>query len=168
MVDKRKAKRISQSAYARRAKVSRQAVSKAIKAGRITRYGSKIDPDLADAEWLARTDPARGGKGRPPALEDPGTYMEHKTRREKYAALKAEVDYEIQMDRLVDRQEVEAAAFQSSRTARDALYDIPDRLADQLAGVTDAHECYLILRREIDAVCALIATPPTPRRRKEQ
>jgi len=55
MVDKRKAKRISQSAYARRAKVSRQAVSKAIKAGRITRYGSKIDPDLADAEWLART-----------------------------------------------------------------------------------------------------------------
>ncbi len=50
--------RLSISAYARHRGVSRQAVHLAIRTGRIRRCADgKIDPVVADREWLANTAP---------------------------------------------------------------------------------------------------------------
>ena len=58
---------VSLREYARRRGVSHVAVMKAIKAGRLTpEPDGTLDPDKADAQWDARTDPAR----RPEPPED--------------------------------------------------------------------------------------------------
>jgi hypothetical protein len=50
---------LSLRAYARHRGVSHQAVSKAVRTGRITQLpDGTIDPERADKEWAARTDPA--------------------------------------------------------------------------------------------------------------
>jgi len=52
---------ISQRAYARYRGVTHRAVQKAIGTGRITTNpDGSIDPDLADSQWTANTDPANG------------------------------------------------------------------------------------------------------------
>lgn len=48
---------VSPAEYARRRGVTRQAVYKAIRTGRLTAIDGKVDPAVADAQWDANTDP---------------------------------------------------------------------------------------------------------------
>ena len=73
---------ITQAEYSKHRGVSEAAVSKAIKAGRISLIDGKIDPVAADAQW-ARNSRVRAGRGRPghvaPAAgaQDPGGASQH-------------------------------------------------------------------------------------------
>jgi hypothetical protein len=158
-VRKSKKSGMTRREYALHRGISSRAVDKALQLGRIPKTEGKIDPVVADEAWQKNTHPT---KGRPRAKAGPGakSYIDHKTQHEKYAALKAKAEYEALIGRQVDGPGVEAAAFQAARTARDALYNLPDRLADQLASTSDAHECHQMLRKEIDDVCALIVRTP--------
>ena len=49
--------------YARYRRVSPAAVRKAISSGRIPAVNGKIDPEVADAQWAANTDPGRARNG---------------------------------------------------------------------------------------------------------
>jgi hypothetical protein len=79
---------MSQSNYARHRGVSAEAVSQAIKAGRITLVNGKIDQEAADIQWAANTEAQAVGaprRGRPPKVKtkspDTGKMTLSKARR---------------------------------------------------------------------------------------
>lgn len=146
---------LSQRAYAKHRGVALSAVQKAISTGRIsTMADGRIDPGVADGEWAANT------KARPPAVrrqqgEDEGDafgaaqYSKARAVREHYQARLAKIEYEERVGSLVSKDEVQVAAFNTHRVIRDAMLNIPDRIAAMLAAETDEAKCYEILATEI-------------------
>lgn len=145
------AERLSLSAYARRRGVTLRAVQNAIKDGRIAREtDGKIDPEKADAEWRAATSPARGGDRRSPrAASGPSALGDARAKREKYLAELARLKYELESGRLLDAREVEKAWFDKARIVRDAILNLPDRVAPLVASETDEHKVHRILTDEL-------------------
>ena len=146
--------------YSRHRGVSPEAVSKAVRDGRITTVLDKagkrwIDPAKADAQWAQNSDAAkqvggearrRGGSG--PALDGPQTfepgggqrgpsYHESRAIREAYLARLAKLDYEERTGKLVPLDKVKVDLFRAVRQTRDMILSIPDRVSPELAGMTD-------------------------------
>ena len=168
--------RMTQAQYARHRGVSRPAVLKAIRSGRI-RLGQdgKIDPVEADASWRRNTDPSkpsnsvsgnpRGAaarlhrplaKGRHTTPEDSSAgpnYNLSRAVREAYLAKLVRLEYERKSGNLRDAAEVRKAFFEANRRARDLLLALPDRAAATVAGLTEAAECHRILTAEVERVC---------------
>ena len=74
MARKRKRELLTQTAFAKRIGVSRQAVQQAVAAGRISTVNGKIDPVKAEKEWEANTDqskPRNRVTGKPKGRRDP-------------------------------------------------------------------------------------------------
>ncbi|MDI6808245.1 MAG: hypothetical protein QME66_04590 [Candidatus Eisenbacteria bacterium] len=145
------------SAYAKKRGVSHQAVSKAVREGRITLVRGKIDPKRADAELRLNRDPARDpfrkGPGRPvkgpKVSRKKGTYLDARIRKEHYQAEIARLEFETRTGKLVDTEKVKKAAFDSARQVRDNLLNIPGRISASLAAKTDSFEIEIILKNEI-------------------
>jgi len=133
---------VSVSEYARRHGVSHVAVLKAIKAGRISREpDGTIEPETADAQWDAGTDPA---KRRPPKRttadtpsEDTGaasgpvtaepvaqtggaTFTQARTAHEIAKARRARIQVQRLKEEVVDRARATAVVFRLAREQRDA------------------------------------------------
>jgi hypothetical protein len=146
---------LSQRAYAKHRGVALSAVQKAISTGRIsTMADGRIDSGVADIEWAANT------KARPPAVrrqqgEDDGDafgaaqYSKARAVREHYQARLAKIEYEERVGSLVSKDEVQVASFNKFRQFRDAMLNIPDRIAAMLAAETGEAKCYEILATEI-------------------
>lgn len=170
--------------YAAHRGVSPEAVSKAVKAGRITvkvdRAGKRwIDPARADKEWTTNSDPAKqaGGKAqqrRPtkagPALDGasnaepvdpdrprPPLYSDSRAIREAYQARLAKLEWETRSGMMVPKDQVKIQAFRCARAARDALLGIPERLAAELAGVTDPNVIHAKLTAELTRALEALA-----------
>ncbi|MDH3280428.1 MAG: hypothetical protein OEQ18_04790, partial [Gammaproteobacteria bacterium] len=60
-------------------------------------------------------------------------YKVHATKQKQFQALLAELDYEERAARLVEVKQVEVEAFQAYREVRDALLNIPGRVAGVVA-----------------------------------
>jgi formaldehyde-activating enzyme involved in methanogenesis len=135
--------------------VALSAVQKAITSGRIsTLADGRIDSGVADGEWAANT------KARPPAVRrqpeqddqdsfGAAQYSKARAVREHYQARLAKIEYEERVGSLVSKDEVQVAAFNTHRVIRDAMLNIPDRIAAMLAAETDEAKCYEILATEI-------------------
>ncbi len=145
---------LSQRGYARHRGVEVRAVQKAIESGRIsTLPNGMIDPEVADREWEQNT------TARPPAFrrqsDDDGEtfgasqYSKARAVREHYQARLAKIEYEERVGSLVSKDEVQVAAFNKFRQFRDAMLNLPDRLAAMLAAEPDEPKCYEILSTEI-------------------
>lgn len=167
--------------YARHRGVSREAVRKALRDGRIRadRRG-RIEWSAADLAWTASSEPAsprrvvdRGAAGGPPALEaqasvprhvafDPQqiSYATARAMREFYQAQLAELELGERSKALLPAEEVRDEQFRAARAARDLLLSIPDRVADVLAPIGDAGEIRRILRCEIEHACQQLAGAP--------
>lgn len=146
---------MSQRAYARHRGVSVSTVQKAIASGRIhTLPDGKIDAAIADTEWARNTQtqaPSVDRRGQP---DDGGegsgaSYTKARAVRESYLARLAKLEFEERSGKLVSREEVTVAAFTNSRTIRDNLLNIPDRIAALLAAENDAVRTHRILTDEI-------------------
>jgi hypothetical protein len=74
---------------------------------------------------------------------------ESRARHEHYKAEKARLEALQGRGELVPVAEVKAAAFKLARGVRDSIMAIPDRLAAQLAGTTDARQCHTLLTEEL-------------------
>lgn len=165
--------------YAARRGVSEAAVRRAIKDGRISAQGGKIDPETADREWVERTVPTRGGyrpKGKPVVHDGmkpvPGeaiatvekvigsgnlsvsgevTYMEAKLANEILRAQTAEVKLAKVKGELVDRAKATALVFDLARRERDAWLSWPARVAPNMAAELgiDPHELETVLVRHL-------------------
>ena len=145
--------RITQAEFARRNGWSKQYVAKLVKQGRITLEGGKIDPvaakraidQLAEPSTVLRH--SEGQRSTTTAVQpSPPTdnrkavdYAAARTMREAYRAKMARLDYEEREGKLVDAAKVREEGFQAGRMIRDALFAIPDRLADVLAAEKDAN-----------------------------
>jgi DNA-binding transcriptional regulator YhcF (GntR family) len=149
---------LSLRAYARHRGVQLRAVQKAIEYGRITTLpDGQIDSDVADEEWARNTmpkvpPPTRGGSRQeddPDQALGASQYTKARAFREFYQARLAKLEYEERIGKLVSKDEVQVAAFNKFRQYRDAMLNIPDRVAAMLAAETDAAKCYEILATEI-------------------
>jgi phage terminase Nu1 subunit (DNA packaging protein) len=148
--------------------VSLQAVMKAIHEGRlvesVTRRESgryDVDPVKADAEWSANTDSGQGAPAhlanRPAAEPDdieaedgqPITYAEARAQHERFKARLAQLELEQREGKLVEADAVRREAFRVARIVRDALLNLPDRVAGELAAETNQFKVHQRLVQEI-------------------
>lgn len=159
---------VSQAEYARRRGVSRPAVLKAVKSGRIVLIDGKIDPEVADIQWAKNTAPrvqadapTRAAAIEPretlPDAVEPVSLNEARARREAVMASLAELELAERRGELVSAAGVEKALASKILGARDALDALADRLSPLLAAESDASKVYAMLRREIRQALALLA-----------
>lgn len=170
---------MTQAEYARHRGCSREAVRKAIESGRITTFGPEklIDAVLADAQWQRNTRPrapgvapsSAGAADAPAAAVRPvaagpdpgapaygggyggegGSYEEARTRRELAEASIAEMK-QAEMEGLLIRVDALRAAWAAKISgARDALLQIPSRVAPVLAAETDLVAVTALLEAEL-------------------
>lgn len=165
---------VTQAEYARRRNVAKSAVSKAVKEGRITLIGGKIDPAVADIQWAQNTR-ARGDSGRsatqtPAAMvggasaqeTDSGAsdasgataqqvddYQSLRTRRERAAVEAAERENDREAGRLLDRDATSRGVFDSFRALRDAVMASPQRAAARVVGLADVRDIERIITEEL-------------------
>ena len=158
---------MNQSAYARRRGVSKVAVGKAIKAGRISLVNGLIDPEVADIQWKANSRArasqgeteqlalvAVGGPGEPAKSDD---YMHNRNRREAAEAERAELSLAEDKGQLIRVDAVKAAVANVFSATRDALLQIPARLGPQLAAESDPSKAQTMLHAEIHQALQLLA-----------
>ena len=143
--------------YARHRGSALSTVQKAIRSGRIPKLADgRIDSDAADAAWKQNTTTyAPPVTRRADHEEDEGAvfgasqYTKARAVREHYQARLAKIEYEERIGKLVSKDEVQVAAFNKFRQFRDAMLNIPDRVAAMLAAEPDPAKCYEILAAEI-------------------
>lgn len=160
---------ITQAEYARRRGVSREAVSRAIKDGRISLIDGKIDPVAADAQWAqnsrvrvgsrpagaATTAELAAAAGEGGGVASAGDdYWDSRARREAAEAEKSEMQAAEMRGDLIRTDAVRSALAKAASSARDALQQIPARLSPVLAAETDAAKVHALLEGEIHGALA--------------
>jgi hypothetical protein len=171
---------ITQAEYARRRSVSREAVSKAVRSGRISLIGKLLDPKVADLQWEANTDRAQaaranGGKLREKSADDAALataaasgdvkaneYMQWKALHEKEAALTAQMERHRKSGLLYDKDGVDRAARTAGRLLRDQIMGVPPRVAAELCNITDPQAMEIRLRDELRSALASVEKMALP------
>ena len=174
---------ITQAAYARQRGVTKQAVSAAVKAGRIRLIDGKIDPEIADIQWARNTShehrhralggvdhgPGAAGLAQPagsadvrtqspdPEPRDNGSFLDAKTRSEQARAELFELELAQKRGELVVADEIRRATFEKARIARDALLALAPRLAPQVAAESDVAKCHDLIMAEVRMICQELA-----------
>lgn len=152
---------VTAAEYARRRGITQEAVRKAIQGGRLVecvvtneRGRQRIIPSVADAEWDKNTQHHRNTKPQPEQrvdddLLDIPNFNESRAKREAYQAELARLDYEEKQGTLVNAEAVKKEAFRTARLVRDAMLNIADRIASELASETDSFAVHKKLTNEI-------------------
>ena len=153
---------ISQAEYAKRRGCSQVAVHKAVKAKRITLIEGMIDPIVADMQWQQNTRARASSKpqasapqDKPEADSDDG-YWQSRSRREAAEAEMAELKLSEQRGELVRAADVRSAYSKRAAGLREALLQIPARLAAVLAAETDHARVHDTLQAELHAVLSQV------------
>lgn len=179
---------ITQAEYARRRGVSEAAVSKAVKAGRISLIDGRIDPVIADAQWEANTRKAVGRGGvaasaapsrlRAPqeatfagACADaddgagetsaPGGHFDYdlsRAKREHHEALLAEAKAMERLGQLVETSKVRAAMADIGRVVADHLERIADRVSAQIHPTMTQADIHARMEAEVEHLRADLVT----------
>jgi phage terminase Nu1 subunit (DNA packaging protein) len=142
---------------------SRPYVTKLVQQGVIMRDANgQIDKDAALAALAARREPAKPlRRGRPTrnldirgqGSEALSTLMlKSRIKTEVERGKLAELDRKQREGELVERRDVEEAAFSSARNVRDALMNIPARVSSLYAAETDPQNIHQSLEDEIRKV----------------
>jgi hypothetical protein len=169
--------------YSRHAGVTLRAVQKAIEAGHIkVTAEKKIDSDQADRDWRNSDQVLRPSvsiaqpEKRPPSPAAPGSgagadqdagagaddesdattseYRTHRAQREKFSALKQELEYKQLAGELIPVDEAKRIAFTTFRGIRDSVLNVPARLKDQLAALDDPNQVERLLESALSAALA--------------
>jgi hypothetical protein len=160
---------VSQAEYARQRGVSRQYVGQMVAKGIIGLSNRKVDTAQADAALAALREPARPER-RPkpevlvptfealpasappsPAGDLPTLLLKSRIKSEVERAKLLEIKARVEAGKYIAVDEVKAAAFNRARVVRDALLNIPERLAAMLAAEADERRVHQILATEIRA-----------------
>lgn len=100
------------------------------------------NPDRAERTDRPERSPTQGGTP---------TFADARAVKEFYSARLTKLEYEKESGALISANEVKVQTFNRFRAFRDQMLNIPDRIADELAGITDSHEIFRILTEEIKA-----------------
>jgi hypothetical protein len=160
---------ISLRELARRLGVTDKAVRNAVASGRLRRSIGKdakgwpvvVDPELATIEWKenagkpsarAAAEPARAAESAPSApspaqgeLIDTDTLVGAQRMATIERGRKLKMENDLREGRLLEADKVRKEAFEGSRIIREAILNIPDRLAAELAAEADAGRVHLKL-----------------------
>lgn len=109
--------------------------------------GAALDPDdgvegKSDPDGVAGTDRVAN------------EYREHRSTRERFQALKQQLEYEQASGQLISVDEAKRIVYTSFRALRDAVMNVPARTKDLLAVESDPLACELLLERELAAALA--------------
>jgi phage terminase Nu1 subunit (DNA packaging protein) len=113
--------------------------------------GSEVG-ESEDAEAGARKKTSKKRVKKAPAEEGVGIRKDldsARAKRESYQAELARLKYEEQAGKLIDAEAVQNEAFKIARTVRDALMNLPDRVAAEFAGETNQFRIHTRLSEEI-------------------
>jgi len=164
--------------YSRRRKVTPKAVEDAILAGRIHRSATgDIDPEQADRDWEANTDPSKhprqkrayeiekaAGAQRAKTADEYRQqqaeqfdidklgklpYATARAIKENMTAKQAWIEVQKSLGELLDRREVADEIEKLYRVFRDAVLNIPNRVAAQVANVTEIADVQDVIAGEI-------------------
>ena len=134
-------------------------MSKALRQGRISALpDGRIDPFAADLAWERNSSPrasaaparAPGPNGLPIASAGlPVDLTEARTMHEYAKAQLAELELGERQGQLVPVADMRDAAFRATRSARDLILSVADRLGEVLAGISDPREVRRLLRDEL-------------------
>ena len=140
---------VSMREYAKRRNISAMAVSKAVKAGRVTLVSGKIDVNLADREWSANTRPGQkapkllklapdadpqGTQGLPKHV--PGGYALARERREQLRLKLDQLEFDERMLLLVDAAEFRAKFLPMIADAKTRLLGVASKCKARLPGLS--------------------------------
>jgi hypothetical protein len=156
--------------YARHRSVNLSAVQKAIKSGRIALTPTgKIDPEIADISWELATDPSKQRKAADEGKKSKVTPTKVIKNAEKFAEARAgsedykskllQLKFEQLAKKLVDADTVKKRAFENARAMRDALLNLPNQMANDLASETDAVKVANMLTVELTRCLEELAGP---------
>ena len=162
---------MNQTEYAAHRHISKMAVSKAVKARRITQVNGKIDPEIADKEWdrNTRTNLNEHQKPnvvtRPPAAVPPagtrgpgrdqgpvpGTLAHAQLVHETAKARKAAIEVQGLEGKLISADEVRAAQTERATAEREALLNWPSSgIAAELAAKFNVPERDMFLALDVE------------------
>lgn len=165
---------MTQAEYARHRGCSRVAVGKAVKAGRISLVNGLIDPVVADIQWQ-KNSRARASAHQPgqlplddsaasirvdsvePAAPSVDGYMLSRNRREAAEAERAELSLAEAKGELIRVDAVKGVLANVFSATRDALLQLPARLAPLLAAESDPATVQTLLHADIHQALQLLA-----------
>ena len=166
---------ISKSAFAAMMNVSPAAVTKAIKEGRMTVViqgdKEKIDPAVAQIQWAQNTRARSPSSSSAPAADnvapatsikgnnEPG-YWDSRTSREEAEAGMAQLKLAELRKSLIPVDAVRAAFGSAFASAREALMQIPSRIAPTLAAESDSQKIQIALGDAIHAALVSLSKAP--------
>jgi hypothetical protein len=81
-------------------------------------------------------------------------YRTHRAQREKFSALKQELEYKQLAGELIPVDEAKRIAFTTFRGIRDSVLNVPARLKDQLAALDDPNQVERLLESALSAALA--------------
>ena len=151
---------VSLREYARMRGLDKESVRLAVHDGRlsksVTKKGTRydIDPEVADQEWKANTNPAKQNNTKKKIADAP-SMAQARAVREMYAARLTQLEFEERSGLLCKVEDVKLSAFKSARLTRDAMLNIPARVVNEITALIggleadQSHEILLILQREI-------------------
>jgi len=173
--------------YAKHRGVSAVAVSVALKEGRIKAVSHDgrnyvLDFEQCDRDWVKNRNPANSasqaeaarnpdkqGPVEPPTppIKDEAdkaepevsemNFNQARTRRERFQAELARLEFEEKSGMLISAEKVRAQQFTLARNVREALLNIPNRIAPSMVGLSTLHEARMILTKEIHAALTSLA-----------
>lgn len=148
--------RITQAELARRLKVSRGAVCKAVKSGRIAPDEDGLfDPVETELAWIANTRQTAKREPSPGKTAKGGrqsAYAEARARKESALARMAELRLAQALGEVVPMEAAEFAMDDLGTTVRVHLENLPDRLAPLVAHPSNLAEARRILAEAMDEV----------------
>lgn len=152
---------ITLAEFARRKQVSETLVRAGVKSGRIVREKAGIDWTTQSAAWdgslkaprkrprTLRTS-AKKTAGKAPKSKKADSLIEVTRKRELIKLETEQLRLRQAKGELVSAADEEAAGRALASTVITALYNIPERISDELAGMSDAHAIAELLERELD------------------
>lgn len=94
------------------------------------------------------------------SLADAISMADARAMKERYLALMAKLEYEMESGKLIEAEDARRAAFAAARKARDMLLTMADRLAPVVAGLADQFQCHKAITAEVRRVCDELSTNP--------
>ena len=153
---------ITMAELAKLKNVSRMAVSKKVKSGKldgaiVNHNGKrKVHKEEAFRLWDLQAPPSRDKNIKKElkeeiyakSVDEIPNYAESKAKREHFLAELARLDVEQKKKDLIPVVDIKKSSFEIGRAIREKLTNLADRLASQIAGETDAQIIHKLLTEE--------------------
>ncbi len=144
---------ITQNAYAKQRGVSRQYISKLVKAGVIKLKKGKVDPAQADKGIEDAADPGRKSTG-VEATQEPvkGSLADFRSRELQVKVALKNLEYQEKMGFLVRQVEEKEKGFMAAAKLKDSFFNLFERLAPVLVAEKSAVKIRKMLMKEANKI----------------